>query len=56
MVLAIALKTVERSAEKVSRLDEHGADVSRLGTYLGRWATWVGAGVELKGRGTPDWN
>jgi hypothetical protein len=56
MGLAIALKTLERSAEKVSRFDERGADVSRLGTYLGRWTTWVGAGVELKGCGAPDWN
>lgn len=34
--LAIARKTMERRAEKVFRRYEHGADVARIGTYLGR--------------------
>ncbi len=38
--LAIAPKTVERCAEKVSRLYEQGANVVRIGTYLGRWVAW----------------
>lgn len=43
--LAIARKTVERCLEDVSRLDEQGADVSRIGTYLVRWIAWVRGGV-----------
>ena len=46
----------ERCAEKVSRLNEQGADMSRIGTKLGRWTMWVGVGVALKGCGAPDWN
>ena len=42
--LTDARQTVERCAEKVSRLYEQGADVSRIGTYLRRWIAWVRAG------------
>ena len=44
--LGIARKTVERCAENVSRLYEQGADLVRIGTYLGRWVSWVRGGVE----------
>ncbi|MEG3936019.1 MULTISPECIES: reverse transcriptase domain-containing protein [unclassified Microcoleus] len=35
--LGIALKTVERCLEKVSRLYEQGATVGRIGEYVGQW-------------------
>ena len=31
-------------AEKVSQFDEQGADVVRIGSYLGRWIAWVRVG------------
>lgn len=43
--LGIAWKTVGRCAEKVSLLYVQGADVVRIGTYLGRWVAWVQGGV-----------
>ena len=44
--LGIALKTVERCLEKVSRLYEQGASVGRIGEYVGRWWQWVRGGVD----------
>lgn len=48
--ISVARQTVERCAEKVSRLCEQGAAVSRIGTYLQRWGRAVLAGmwVELE--------
>ncbi|MCT7981354.1 hypothetical protein [Laspinema olomoucense] len=44
--LGVALKTVERCLEKVSRLYDQGASVGRIGEYLGRWWQWVRGGVD----------
>lgn len=37
--------TVARCAARVSRLDEHGAALSRIGDYVRRWERWVRAGL-----------
>ena len=44
--LSIALKTVERMLDKVSRLYEQGADEFRIETYLQHWWQWVRSGVD----------
>lgn len=44
--LGVALKTVERCLEKVSRLSELGASVGRIGEYMRRWWQWVRGGVD----------
>jgi hypothetical protein len=43
--LGVAAKTVERFAERVSRLYEQGADSGRIGEYVRRWLSWVQAGL-----------
>jgi len=45
--LGIALKTVERFAERVSQLYEQGAGENRIGEYVRRWWRWVRSGVGL---------
>ncbi len=44
--LGVAKKTVSRMLDKVSRLDEQGADDVRIETYLKRWWQWVRSGVD----------
>ncbi len=41
----MALLTVERMVERVSRLYEQGATASRIGEYARRWWRWVRSGV-----------
>jgi len=45
--LGIALKTVERFAERVSQLYEQGAGKNRIEEYVRRWWRWVRSGVGL---------
>ncbi|MCP4110608.1 MAG: hypothetical protein GY749_34645 [Desulfobacteraceae bacterium] len=40
-LVGVAAKTVERFAERVSRLYEQGADLGRIGEYVRRWVRWV---------------
>ena len=44
--LTLAQKTVDRMADKVSRLYEQGADVGRIEAYLKRWRQWVRGGLD----------
>ncbi|NEP35268.1 hypothetical protein [Moorena sp. SIO3B2] len=44
--LRIAKKTIERMLDKISRLDEQGADVIRIEKYVRRWWQWVKGGVD----------
>lgn len=44
--LALARQTVQRCAERISRLYEQGADALRIGEYLKRWARWVRSGLD----------
>ncbi len=43
-VLKPASRTVEKCAERISRLYEQGADNIRVGRYIQRWNRWVTAG------------
>lgn len=43
--LGVAPVTVERFAERVSRLYEQGATASRIWEYARRWMRWVRSGV-----------
>ncbi|MCP4107624.1 MAG: reverse transcriptase [Desulfobacteraceae bacterium] len=45
-LVGVAVKTVERFAERVSRLYEQGADSERIGEYARRWVRWVRSGIE----------
>jgi hypothetical protein len=45
--LGIALKTVEKFAERVSQLYEQGAGENRIEEYVRRWWRWVRSGVGL---------
>jgi hypothetical protein len=45
--LGIALKTVERFAQRVSQLYEQGAGENRIEEYVRRWWRWVYSGVGL---------
>ena len=40
--LGVAAKTIERFAERVTRLYEQGADDLCIGAYVRRWQRWVG--------------
>ncbi|MGH1394613.1 MAG: hypothetical protein ACRAVC_11345 [Trichormus sp.] len=46
MGLGIALKTVARMQDLVSRLYEQGADEFRIEMYVRRWWLWVKGGVQ----------
>ena len=48
--LGVAAKTIERFAERLTRLYEHGADAVRIGAYVRHWRRWVtgGLGVPLQ--------
>nr|WP_320014338.1 reverse transcriptase/maturase family protein [uncultured Desulfobacter sp.] len=43
-----ARKTVNNFFEKLSRLYEQGADVDRIGDYVGRWWKWLLSGLNNK--------
>ena len=43
--LAVAAKTIERFAERLTRLYERGAAESRIGDYVRRWQRWVTGGL-----------
>ncbi len=46
-LVGVAAKTIERFAERVSRLYEQGADLGRIGVYVERWFRWVRSGVDV---------
>ncbi|BAY23227.1 hypothetical protein NIES2100_29910 [Calothrix sp. NIES-2100] len=46
--LGMAMKTVARMQDLVSRLYEQGADVFRIEMYVRRWWLWVKGGVPGK--------
>ena len=39
--LEMAPRAIEHCVERVSRLDEQGADLIRIGAYLKRWYSWA---------------
>ena len=43
--LGVAAKTIERFAERWTRLYEHGADGVRIGDYVRHWRRWVTGGL-----------
>jgi RNA-directed DNA polymerase len=57
--LGIAPRTMERFAERMTRLYEQGADANRIGAYARHWWRWVQAGVPLtrclQREGRPCW-
>ena len=47
--LEMAPRAIEHCVERVSRLDEQGADLIRIGAYLKRWSSWAKSGLSLDG-------
>ena len=47
--LEMAPRAIEHCVERVSRLDEQGADLIRIGAYLKRWSSWAKSGLLLEG-------
>jgi len=47
--LEMAPRAIEDCVERVSRLDEQGADLIRIGAYLKRWYSWARSGLMLDG-------
>jgi 3-deoxy-D-arabino-heptulosonate 7-phosphate (DAHP) synthase len=47
--LEMAPRAIEHCVERVSRLDEQGADLVRFGAYLKRWSSWAKSGLSLDG-------
>ena len=43
----VAMRTVERFAERVNRLYEQGAEEGRIGEYVRRWWGWVRGGLDF---------
>jgi hypothetical protein len=43
--LSVAVKTIERFKERISRLYEQGADIHRIGQYVLKWVQWTCAGI-----------
>ena len=43
--LGVAAKTIERFAERLTRLYEQGADAVRIGSYVRHWRQWVTGGL-----------
>ena len=39
--LEMAPRAIEHCVERMSRLDEQGADLIRIGAYLKRWYSWA---------------
>ena len=39
--LQVAMKTIGRMLDKISRLQEQGASVERIGDYVRRWVSWA---------------
>ena len=39
--LSVAVKTIERFRERITRLYEQGADLVRIGQYVLKWHQWV---------------
>ncbi len=48
--MGVAAKTIERFAERLTRLYEQGADAIRIGDYVRHWRRWVtgSLGVRLQ--------
>ena len=44
--LSVAVKTIERFRERISRLYEQGADINRIGQYVLKWVRWTCAGIQ----------
>ena len=47
--LEMAPRAIEHCVERMSRLDEQGADLIRIGAYLKRWSSWAKSGLMLDG-------
>ena len=47
--LEMAPRAMEHCVERVSRLDEQGADLIRIGAYLKRWSSWAKSGLMRDG-------
>ena len=45
-IVGVAVQTLERFRERVTRLYEQGAPSQRIGNYVRRWLQWVRAGLE----------
>jgi hypothetical protein len=43
--LSVADITIERFKERISRLYEQGADISRIGQYVLKWVQWTHTGI-----------
>ena len=44
-IVGVAMQTVQRCVERITRLYEQGADEIRIGDYVRRWWTWVRSGL-----------
>ena len=47
--LEMAPRAIEHCVERLSRFDEQGADLIRIGAYLKRWSSWAKSGLMLDG-------
>ena len=45
--LGVAAKTIERFAERLTRLYEQGADAVRIRAYVRHWRRWVTGGLRV---------
>ena len=45
-IVGVAVQTLERFSERMTRLYEQGATPERIGKYVRRWLQWVRAGLE----------
>ena len=53
--LGVAAKTIERFAERWTRLYEHGAPEERIGAYVRHWRRWVTGGLGTHGLSVEPW-
>ena len=52
--LDAAPPTIERCAQRVSRLYEQGVDLVHIGTYVRRWLRWTRSGLGALGAGLAE--
>jgi hypothetical protein len=52
--LDVAPPTIERCAQRVSRLYEQGVDLIHIGAYLRRWLWWARSGLRALGAGVSE--
>ena len=43
--LSVAVITIERFKERITRLYEQGADIHRIGQYVLKWLQWTRSGI-----------